>query len=500
MAILDSVVKAVANAVKDSMSSNVGSSSKSSISGSSKEMAQRDTEAIQSAKNRYAEAQAKGDTAGMKQAHADAEFIRSKYGYSGGEDGSQRISIIPESSSGGRGTSTDYGTYQDDLNKLTEAQRQAQIANLKKAKQQALANLDVQEQAIKPMYQNQRNMASASSQQGARSFAEYLANRGLTNSGAAAQGEINRLGALQNTMGNIGIAEANAYRDIANQRTAVENDYVSSLANANAQIDANYYNSLLNYNQAQREKIEALQNQALYQYGQDYQARINELLSQGYSENSMEVLRLKALRGEKIAQQQSAVANNALAYLQMGYSDYQVANALGLQLSDVQDIAQYYKQLNNNTLIQSNMNNQLMQQELINADLSNQYLKKQIANYGLSRSGGGSSSSSSSNSNGLSYTKLNTAVNSMLKNIEESTNEEADTKRQNASKYLLNNAKSVSDIANIANAQGLTVEQIAKAMASMGYDGGSILTVAENMMGQTISDSYAENILKFAGV
>ena len=259
------------------------------------ELSSEDQAKINKAKEKYNEASAKGDTAGMKQAHAEAEAVRANYGYSGGDDGSKHIALsTPGDWIGGetrdRGTPTDYGTYQDDLNRLTEAQKNAQKEALKKAKQQALANLDVQEQAIKPMYQNQRNMASASSQQGARSFAEYLANRGLTNSGAAAQGEINRLGALQNTMGNIGVAEANAYRDIANQRTAIENDYVSSLANANAQIDANYYNSLLNYNQAQRDKIEALQNQALGQYADDYQARINELLAQGYSPNSMEIL------------------------------------------------------------------------------------------------------------------------------------------------------------------------------------------------------------------
>lgn len=427
-----------------SVLSGINSASKSSSGGSSstskkssKEMAQRDTEAIQSAKNRYAEAQAKGDTAGMKQAHADAEFIRSKYGYSGGEDGSQRISIIPESSSGGRGTSTDYGTYQDDLNKLTEAQRQAQIANLKKAKQQALANLDVQEQAIKPMYQNQRNMASASSQQGARSFAEYLANRGLTNSGAAAQGEINRLGALQNTMGNIGIAEANAYRDIANQRTAVENDYVSSLANANAQIDANYYNSLLNYNQAQRDKIEALQNQALGQYADDYQARINELLAQGYSPNSMEILNLQALRGNKQNQfvSNSIDPNVALANIQAGNITYNNAATLGLTVEQAQA---YYNELQAQARAQAEAEAQ--QRELENY-IALQKLQNDTAqtNYNVNKpyykpSSGGSGSSGSSK---LSTSQLNTVISNVNKYITDAeTEEEGKTNARNYIKML----------------------------------------------------------------
>ena len=202
-------------------------------------MSDSDNAKINEAKKKYAEAQAKGDTAGMESAHAEAESIRANYGFSGGADGSQNIAlnndgswISSQSKANPGGEAADYGTYKDDLDRLTEAKKQAQITALKQAKEQALANLDAQEQEIKPMYQNQRNIASASSQQGARSFAEYLANRGLTNSGAAAQGEINRLGALQNTMGQIGTAEANAYRDIANQRTAVENNYVTGLANA----------------------------------------------------------------------------------------------------------------------------------------------------------------------------------------------------------------------------------------------------------------------------
>ena len=145
--------------------------------------------------------------------------------------------------------STDYGSYKDDLERLSKAQQKAQVAQLKQARDKALANLNTQEQSIKPTYQNARNMASATSQSGARSFAEYLANRGLTNSGASAQGEINRLSSLQNTLGGLDTEEANAYRDIANQRTAVENDYVAGVANANNAIAQQYYNNLLNYNQ-----------------------------------------------------------------------------------------------------------------------------------------------------------------------------------------------------------------------------------------------------------
>lgn len=309
------------------------------------EMSEEDKKGIADAKKRYAE----GDAS----AHADAEAIRAKYGFSGGEDGSKYIPTVePEGlGQGGKGvpgTSTNYGTYKDDLDRLTEAQRKARVASLKQAKQKALANLDAQEQDIKPTYQNARNLTSASSQTGARSFGEYLANRGLANSGAAAQGEINRQSALQNNLGNINVAEANAFRDIANQRTQVENNYVADLANANAAIDENYYNNLLNYNQQQRAMVEQLRQQANTQYAGDYQQQINNLLAQGYDPNSLEVLQLQALRGNKIANNLANATNQstALASIQAGNINYNNAAALGWTVQQAQE---YY----NNILAQA---------------------------------------------------------------------------------------------------------------------------------------------------
>lgn len=311
-------------------------------------LSSEDSAKINSAKKKYAEAQAKGDKTGMESAHKEAEAVRANYGYSGGADGSQEISLGVgnggKSGSSNRGTTTNYGSYQDDLERLSKAQQKTQIAQLKQARNKALANLDAQEQEIKPTYQTARNQASATSQSGARSFAEYLANRGLTNSGASAQGEINRLSSLQNSLGNIDTAEANAYRDIANQRTAVENDYVAGVANANNAIAQEYYNNLLNYNQQQREKVNQLQQQSLGQYANDYQAQINNLLAQGYSPNSLEVLQLQALRGNKMGTNYSNAntPENALASIQAGNINYNNASALGWTVAQAQ---QYYNNL-----------------------------------------------------------------------------------------------------------------------------------------------------------
>lgn len=68
-------------------------------------MKKKDQDAIDAAKRAYADAQARGDKAGMEAAHRQAESVRAGYGYSGGVDGSQ---YIPKS--GGSSTSTGRGS------------------------------------------------------------------------------------------------------------------------------------------------------------------------------------------------------------------------------------------------------------------------------------------------------------------------------------------------------------------------------------------------------
>lgn len=443
MAVLDSVVKAVANAVKDSVSSKVNSTSSSSSktnssSGGGTYKVGSDGKApsglsvgdsVVTGGGTYKITGVNSDGT-YKSELSNANQTTSNYtgSYSNRTPGDW---IGGETRD--RGTPTDYGTYQDDLNRLTEAQKNAQKEALKKAKQQALANLDVQEQAIKPMYQNQRNMASASSQQGARSFAEYLANRGLTNSGASAQGEINRLGALQNTMGNIGVAEANAYRDIANQRTAVENDYVSSLANANAQIDANYYNSLLNYNQAQREKVEALKEQALGRYSADYYQEYLNYINNGGDPNDMYALNLLARSGQKAESFTNSKMNNALNLIASGMIDYNTAMSAGMTVEQAQE---YYNTLQAQAKAQAEAEAQ--QRELENY-IALQKLQNDTAqtNYNISKPYYKPSSGGSSGSSKLSASQLNTIISNVNEYITDAeTEEEGKTNARNYIKML----------------------------------------------------------------
>ena len=87
-------------------------------------LSKEDTAKIDNAKKKYAEAQAKGDKAGMESAHKEAESVRAGYGYSGGADGSQNISLNDGDWIGNGGKSSinpNYSketSYQDDLNRL----------------------------------------------------------------------------------------------------------------------------------------------------------------------------------------------------------------------------------------------------------------------------------------------------------------------------------------------------------------------------------------------
>lgn len=70
-----------------------GTSSNAPSAGSKKtdSLSKSDSAAIKAAQKAYNEAKAKGDTVSMNKAHAEAEAIRNKNGYSGGDDGSKVI-------------------------------------------------------------------------------------------------------------------------------------------------------------------------------------------------------------------------------------------------------------------------------------------------------------------------------------------------------------------------------------------------------------------------
>ena len=240
-----------------------------------------------------------------------------------------------------------------DINQFKDLQRQKAIIDLGAKRDTQLSALGQQEAQIKPMYDDKRNMSSVNSQIGAKNFAEYLANRGQSNSGLAGQMEISRMGALQNAYTGYNRDENKAVNDINTQRTDVNNGYASDLASSNMGIEANAMDKLiaarqLQDQQARQDALTKFNNQwNSYTYnnnnsredarnnvldtrynqenylksilGQgnsfDYQAEYNKIANDGDPSNDWKLPQLMQARQDKITTQ------NALDLANKKYQD-----------------------------------------------------------------------------------------------------------------------------------------------------------------------------------
>lgn len=138
------------------------------------------------------------------------------------------------------------------IDQLAAARRNQTIAQLDKSKNAALSNLQAEKSQIAPRYYDARNQTAAGSQQSARNFAEFMASRGGTRSGAGAQAELMRQGNLQSNVGSLNRQETAAFDDIARRTTATENAYQSDLAAAEAGLQASRMEALIQQMNADR--------------------------------------------------------------------------------------------------------------------------------------------------------------------------------------------------------------------------------------------------------
>lgn len=205
-------------------------------------------------------------------------------------------------------TSTGATTGTDLQQQLLDAQRNATLASLDKARNESLRALSQEEAQVQPQFAEQRSQARATSQRGAQSFAEFMAQRGLASSGASALGETQRLGALQGTLGGLQRQEQQTLADIASRRSGLESAYQSDLAATEANLQAQALQNAIAQQQAQEQaqaQATALQReqfmQTAGQYAGDYQAQINKVLGDNDPTNDWQADILGALRQEKIA-------------------------------------------------------------------------------------------------------------------------------------------------------------------------------------------------------
>lgn len=132
------------------------------------------------------------------------------------------------------GAITDNSDY---LNQMYEAQKRAALAQINNAYQQNVNAINRAGEGVDTRYQNARNQAAGASELAARNFNEYAAASGL-NSGAGGQAELARNVALQNSLGDIDVAEAQTYADLEQQMADAEVNYNNAIAEAEANGDA----------------------------------------------------------------------------------------------------------------------------------------------------------------------------------------------------------------------------------------------------------------------
>jgi hypothetical protein len=147
------------------------------------------------------------------------------------------------------------GSSQSYIDQLNKSRLDATLAALGKSRDAALSNLGAEKGAIAPKYYDQRNQVAAGAQQQARNFAEYMASRGGTSSGANAQAELSRNMTTQGNLGSLGRQEAQAFTDIERRTSDLQNAYQSDVAGATAGVEADRMQAMLTdyYNEQQRQ-------------------------------------------------------------------------------------------------------------------------------------------------------------------------------------------------------------------------------------------------------
>ena len=326
MSILGTIVSAVTKAYSDAnkkknttSSTSSSSSNKSTSSSSSYKPAGSNTDsyiqqtnasdynAIQAAKQAYADAQAAGDTAGMANANKAANDIRAKYGYSGGSDGSEYIQITQPQ------IENPYEEAMAEIqNRYDQLAKQQQQANAL-AVQQGTQRLENQKYTVNQAYDDSARQAYIANMQSKKNLPQQLAVNGATG-GATETANLGLQTSYENNLSNINTNRANALNDIDNAIIELKNNgdlNAAQLALENSQQALSAYQNLMankiNYDTTKQENDFNRQLSTLSQYSDDYQAEINRRME--INPNDPLIPYLIAARQEKINAQETAEAN-----------------------------------------------------------------------------------------------------------------------------------------------------------------------------------------------
>ena len=199
-------------------------------------------------------------------------------------------------SGGGSGGSTGGGSSSD----LYAIQERKRIAALDAQRKSALSSLSTEEGKINPAFNTALSNVAGTNALQARNLAEFLSARGLTNSGAAAQGQMMSSANLMNQQGQLEQQRGDAISDIARRQTEVQSVYDQGSLQAALDRQA----SSLEAQIAASERARAESIGTVGQYGQDYAAEINAIqaeMARGDNSRAYLLPYLKIARQEKVA-------------------------------------------------------------------------------------------------------------------------------------------------------------------------------------------------------
>ena len=230
-----------------------------------KNNSQSQADQIRKYKDDYAAAAAKGDKAGMDAAHKAAESLRSGWGYSGGEDGSDYISTggISGANLGEQMAnrySQGYSDYEQKMNDAAAAQQKALQASI----DSAVNNLESQKTTIGK--NTEANNAAAEKAYMAAinpngSYAEGLASQGLSKSGITESSMISAGNTYQNALNSNATTQTEALAEI--ERAITQARLNGDIEKANALADL--------YKETAAKQLENVDKiNSMFQWGQNF--------------------------------------------------------------------------------------------------------------------------------------------------------------------------------------------------------------------------------------
>lgn len=274
-------------------------------------MSQADLAKINSFKAAYEIAKANGDTEGMANAHAGAEAIRAQYGYSGSADGSEYLGIeMPVDQIPMTGLPV-YEAQVGAVNNVYDAALEKAMAALNAAYDKNKLEAEALKEKLPAIYQQQANAVAATAAKERMNFNEAAAASGL-NSGTGSQASLAMSNALQNDLGAVRTAEANALAEAEQELSLLYIEYQNAIAQAVADNEYERAAALLTEYQTQAQSVvDVAQAQASLDL-QTYQ----------YNQN------IKDTQYSRLVEQAETLAQfgDFSGYLALGFSSDQIAN------------------------------------------------------------------------------------------------------------------------------------------------------------------------------